>query len=57
MNELKGVEGEIALTIQITRAATGETETHQIVGKVISNPEPEQDKEPDHGSDTLDGRA
>lgn len=33
MNNLQGQPGELRMTIQITRAATGETETYELVGK------------------------
>jgi hypothetical protein len=35
MNELQGQIGEVRMTIHIKRAATGETETHELIGKVI----------------------
>ena len=40
--ELKGQPSEIRLTLEITRAATGKTETVELVGRVQDN-----------GSDTL----
>jgi hypothetical protein len=35
MNELQGQIGEVRMTIHIKRAATGETETHELIGKVM----------------------
>ena len=32
--ELKGQEGELRFTLEIKRAATGETETVELVGKI-----------------------
>ena len=37
--------GELRMTIEITRAATGLTETHEIIGKII------------HGNDTFNSGA
>lgn len=34
MTELSGQVGELAITLEITRAATGETETIHLIGKV-----------------------
>lgn len=33
--ELKGQEGELKFTIEITRAATGEKQTVDLVGKIV----------------------
>lgn len=44
MIELVGQFGEIGMTIQIKRAATGETETVNLVGKVMSVEEGESDE-------------
>lgn len=35
MNELNGQPGEVRMTIEVTRAATGEKETFEMVGKII----------------------
>lgn len=35
MSDLQGQIGEVRMTIQIKRAATGETETHELIGKVM----------------------
>jgi hypothetical protein len=37
MADLKGQAGELRFTIEIKRAATGETETHELIGKVIDD--------------------
>ena len=34
-NALKGGLGELRFTVQITRKGTGETETHELIGKPI----------------------
>jgi len=36
MPELTGDVGEVRMTLEITRAATGETETVEIIGKLIA---------------------
>jgi len=43
MNDLQGQPGEIRMTIQIKRAATGETETHELVGKVMDEVKEQSD--------------
>lgn len=53
MPELQGQVGELRLTLQITRAATGKTETVELVGFV----DEEKLKELQHGSNPLDGGA
>lgn len=35
MADLSGQPGELRFTIEIKRAATGETETHELVGQII----------------------
>lgn len=35
MPELEGQPGELRITLEITRAATGETETVELIGKMI----------------------
>lgn len=37
MIELTGQPGELRFTLEITRAATGETETIEMIGKVIAD--------------------
>lgn len=37
-----GQPAEVAMTIHITRAATGLTETYNLVGRVTAPPEPQQ---------------
>lgn len=54
--DLVGQDGELQFTLQIIRAATGITETYEMVGHVISSPdatdiEPQQERV-DHGSNT-----
>lgn len=51
MPELQGQVGELRMTLQITRAETGKTETVELVGFL----DEEKLKELQHGSDTLDG--
>lgn len=46
MAELKGLPGELRFTVEIKRAATGKTETYEMVGTV--------GKEEDSGSNSLD---
>lgn len=41
-NKLEGPPAEIRMTIEITRAATGLTETHELIGTVIQEPEEEE---------------
>ena len=43
MIELAGKPGELAITLEITRAATGETETVQLIGTIVAD-EPEDDE-------------
>ena len=52
MAELKGGGGEVRMTIHIKRKATGKVETHELVGRVM--PEPEQPKD-EHKEDKGDG--
>ena len=44
MSNLQGQPGEIRMTIQIKRAATGETETHELVGKVMDEVKEQSDE-------------
>lgn len=37
--DLTGAAGEIRFTIEIKRAATGEIETHELIGKVMTDGE------------------
>lgn len=39
MIELGGRPGELAITLEITRAATGETETVELIGTIIDEEE------------------
>ena len=43
MTELTGKPGELAITLEITRAATGETETVELIGTIEAD-EPEDDE-------------
>lgn len=63
MSDLNGTPGELRMTLMITRAATGETETVELVGKAVIG-EPAGDsagetnvKEQDNGSHSLDSGA
>ena len=40
MIELEGKPAEVHFTIQVKRAATGLTETYQMVGHVVPEPDP-----------------
>ena len=42
MAELQGQEGEVKMTIHITRAATGKVDTYDLVGKIIGIEEGEE---------------
>ena len=58
MAELSGGGGELRFTVQVKRAATGEVETHELVGKV-SDEQAEQLglKEKQDGGNALDSGA
>lgn len=43
MAELQGQAGELRFTIEVKRAATGETQTFEMVGKVTDDTEEEDD--------------
>ena len=50
-----GNGGELRMTIEIKRAATGEVETHELVGKITSEQAEQLNlKEQENGSDPLD---
>lgn len=54
MNDIAGKPGELRMTVSITRKATGEVETYELVGHAT----PEQDeqlKELTNGCDTQHG--
>lgn len=60
MANLTGGEGELRMTLEITRAATGKTETVELVGRLTTTdelPDEAGEQGEDHGSDPLDGRA
>ena len=42
-DHLNGPPAEVRMTLEITRAATGLTETVELVGHVTAEPEPEED--------------
>ncbi len=54
MIDLQGQPAEVRFTLTIKRAATGKEETFEMVGHTLPAPE---EKEPDHGNDTLDSGA
>lgn len=56
MADLMGSPGELRFTIQIKRAATGDVETYDMVGRVLPDQETETN-EVENGSDTLDSGA
>lgn len=43
MADLNGQIGELRFTLEITRAATGETETIEMIGKVVADEEEESE--------------
>jgi hypothetical protein len=50
MSDMHGPHAELRFTVVVKRAATGETETFDMVGRIAqAEPQPET-KEPDHGS-------
>lgn len=55
MSDIKGQEGELRFTLEIKRAATGKTETVEMIGK-IGDIEDKQIGE-QYVSDTLDSGA
>lgn len=58
MAELSGGGGELRFTVHIKRAATGETETHEMVGKVTAEQAEELGfKEQENGDNALDSGA
>jgi hypothetical protein len=57
MIELQGRPGELRFTLQIKRAATGETETVEMVGHLLPADETQELKEAQHGGDSLDSGA
>jgi hypothetical protein len=50
MQELQGPPAELRLTVNVKRAATGQTETHELVGHVIHEPESQNGSDTQHGS-------
>ena len=55
MSNLTGQPGELRFTVQVTRAATGETETYELIGYIGTDEQPTEDNE--NGSDPLDSGA
>lgn len=45
MINLGGQPGELHFTIEVKRAATGETETFEMIGKIIADEENEEEQE------------
>lgn len=43
MADLQGQPGELRMTIQVTRAETGEVETYELIGTPIEEDEPQQE--------------
>lgn len=50
--ELQTAPAVLHATIQIVRANTGKVETYELIGTPV-----EEDKEPQNGSDTSNGRS
>ena len=55
MSDLTGQPGELRFTVEVKRAATGETETYELIGHIGPDEKPTEDNE--NGSDTLDSGA
>ena len=55
MNDLTGQPGELHFTVQVKRAATGETKTYELIGHIGQTEQPTEDNE--NGSDTLNSGA
>lgn len=55
MSDLTGQPGELRFTVEVKRAATGETETYELIGHIGQDEQPTEDNE--NGSDTLDSGA
>lgn len=53
MSDVQGPPAELRFTLTVVRAATGATETYEMVGHVTQHIV----QEPENGSDTLDGSA
>ncbi len=49
-----GNGGELRMVVQIKRAATGETETHELVGRMTPEQEQQLLKEKENGDNPLD---
>ena len=46
MPSLMGTPGELSFTVQITRAATGQVEEYQLVGRITGEDAPADDDQP-----------
>jgi hypothetical protein len=57
MTQLQGPPGELRITLEIKRAATGTTETVEIIGHAVPDEDPPTLKEADNGCDSYDRRA
>ena len=55
MSDLTGQPGELHFTVQVKRAATGETEAYELIGHIGQDEQPTEENE--NGSDTLDSGA
>ncbi len=42
MSELQGQPGELRFTVEIKRAATGETETYELIGTIADEQEEDE---------------
>jgi hypothetical protein len=57
MTQLQGPPGELRITLEITRAATGKTETVEIIGHAVPDEDQPNLKESQDGCDSYDRRA
>lgn len=49
MTNLTGKLGELRMTVEITRKATGKTEVYELIGHVMDEEEETEDKESKNG--------
>lgn len=54
MSTLVSEPPEVSFTVTIKRAVTGIEETYNMIGHVLSSPEPQQTKEQKNGCNPLD---
>lgn len=52
-----GNGGELRMVVQIKRAATGETETHELIGRITPEQEQQLLKDKNDGDNALDSGA